>query len=215
MVNSVFAKCEFSSNQGFNRNFLFSRNQKISSACRHANLRLMSPDKQVSLKPFDFVLAVKIAVNVEQDFLISQLAEEFGVSVSTVHAGLQRAVLAKLLSRSSGSVRAVHSALQEFAVHGVKYAFPGTLGRSTRGVPTAIGAPILASRFESTTALVPVWPHPEGTVYGFELIPLHPAVPKVALHDQSLHDVLALVDAIRIGAAREREMAMEELKWKL
>ena len=175
----------------------------------------MSPDKQASLKPFDFVLAVKIAVNREQDYLISQLAEEFGVSVSTVHAGLQRAMLAKLLSRSSGSVRAVRPALQEFAVHGVKYAFPGVIGRSTRGVPTAIGAPILAPHFESTNALVPVWPHPEGKVYGFELIPLHPAVPKVALQDQSLYEVLALVDAIRIGAAREREIAIEELKWRL
>lgn len=175
----------------------------------------MSPDKQASIKPFDFVLAVKIAVNWDQNYLISQLAEQFGVSVSTVHAGLQRAMLAKLLSRSSGSVRAVHSALQEFAVHGVKYAFPGVLGRSARGVPTAIGAPILASHFESTNALVPVWPHPEGRIYGFELIPLHPAVPKVALQDQSLYDVLALVDAIRVGAAREREIAIEELKRKL
>lgn len=175
----------------------------------------MSPDKQLSIKPFDFVLAVKIAVNKDQDFLISQLAEEFGVSVSTIHAGLQRAVKAKLLSRSSGSLKAVRSALQEFAVHGVKYSFPGVLGHSTRGVPTAIGAPILASHFESTTALVPVWSHPEGTTYGFELIPLHPAVPRVALQDESLYGVLALVDAIRVGAAREREIATEELKWKL
>lgn len=175
----------------------------------------MAPDKQASIKPFDFVLAVKIAVNKERDYLISQLAEEFGVSVSTVHAGLQRALLAKLLSRSSGPVRAVRPALQEFAVHGVKYAFPGALGRATRGVPTAIGAPILASHFESTNALVPVWAHPEGKIYGLELIPLHPAVPKVALHDESLYEVLALVDAIRVGAAREREIAIEELKWKL
>ena len=175
----------------------------------------MSHGKQTSIKPFDFVLAVKIAVNKEQDYLISQLADEFGVSVSTVHAGLQRAVLAKLLSRSSGSVRAVRPALQEFALHGVKYAFPGALGRSTRGVPTAIGAPILASHFESTSDLVPVWPHPEGKIYGMELTPLHPSVPKVALQDQSLYEVLALVDAIRVGAAREREIAIEELKWKL
>lgn len=175
----------------------------------------MLRDKQTSIKPFDFVLAVKIAVNKGQNYLISQLAEEFGVSVSTVHAGLRRAELAKLISRSSGSLRAMHPALQEFAVHGVKYAFPGALGRSTRGVATAIGAPILASRFEGTDALVPVWPHPEGKTYGFELVPLHPAVPQAAVRDHLLYEVLALVDAIRIGAAREREMAIDELKWKL
>ncbi|WP_294639354.1 hypothetical protein [uncultured Aquabacterium sp.] len=175
----------------------------------------MLRDTQLTLKPFDFVLAIKIAVNKDKDFLIAQLAEEFGVSLSTVHGALKRGVAARLLSRSSGPLRAVPSALQEFAISGLKYAFPAAVGRSTRGVPTAIGAPILARHFEATDAPVPVWPHPEGKVFGFELVPLHPSVPKVALKDAALYEVLALVDAIRVGTAREREIAVNELQAKL
>jgi len=105
--------------------------------------------------------------------------------------------------------------LQEFAIHGVKYAFPAEIGRASRGLPTAIGAPLLARHFEATEGPVPVWAYPEGTTYGFEVIPLHPSVPKVALKDEGFYDVLALVDALRVGAAREREISINELKARL
>jgi hypothetical protein len=175
----------------------------------------MIRDKQAALKPFDFVLAVKIAVNRRHDFLLAQLASEFEVSLSTVHAALGRAESARLLTRSAGSLRALRPSLQEFAIHGVKYAFPAAAGRATRGLPTAIGAPVLVALFEVAEGLVPVWPHAEGTHHGFEVVPLHPSVPKVALRDQAFYDVLALVDAIRVGAAREREIALDELKARL
>jgi hypothetical protein len=172
-------------------------------------------DKQLALKPFDFVLAVKIGVNPQEDFRFARLAEVFGVSLSTVHGAIKRAEAARLLSRSAGSVRAINSAVREFAIHGAKYAFPATTGPSTRGIPTAIGAPILAQHFESTTALVPVWPSPDGRSFGFELVPLHPTVPRAAQDDEALYAVLALVDAVRAGAAREREIAITELQARL
>lgn len=175
----------------------------------------MNKDKQLALKPFDFVLAVKIAVNKNQDFLFAQLASEFEVSLSTVHAAVGRAESARLLSRSAGSLRAIRPALQEFAIHGLKYSFPATVGRATRGVPTAVGAPVLAKHFEVAEGPVPVWPHPEGTVYGYEVIPLHSSVPRVALKDEDFYEVLALVDALRVGAAREREFSLNELKARL
>jgi hypothetical protein len=175
----------------------------------------MAKDKQLALKPFDFVLAVKIAVNRNQDFLLAQLASEFEVSLSTVHAALSRAESARLLSRSAGFPRALGPALLEFAIHGLKYAFPATIGPAGRGLPTAVGAPVLAKHFAATGGLVPVWAHPQGNTYGFEVIPLHPSVPKAALKDEGLYEVLALVDALRVGAAREREISLNELKARL
>lgn len=171
----------------------------------------MSKDKQFALKPLDFVLAAKIAVNRDQTYLLAELAVEFQISLSTVHGALTRAEASRLLSRSAGSIRAIRPAIKEFAISGIKYAFPGVMGPSVRGVPTAIGAPILAAHFDKTESLVPVWPHPEGSVWGLELIPLHPSVPKASLRDEALYAVLALVDALRVGAAREREIAINEL----
>jgi hypothetical protein len=44
------------------------------------------------------------------------------------------------------------------------------------------------------------------------LPPLYPTVPQASRNDPRLHDALALVDALRAGAAREREMARELFK---
>jgi hypothetical protein len=172
-------------------------------------------DKQITLKPLDFVLAAKIAVNRDQVFLLAELAAEFQVSLSTIHGSLVRAEASRLVSRSAGSIRAMRPAIKDFAIYGLRYAFPGLMGSSARGVPTAVGAPVLAGHFEKTDALVPVWPHPEGSVWGLELVPLHPSIPSASLRDKSLYDMLALVDAIRVGAAREREIAVNELNVSL
>jgi hypothetical protein len=40
-------------------------------------------------------------------------------------------------------------------------------------------------------------------------------VPKAALRDTYLYEVLALIDAIRDGRSRERQIAEEELKLRL
>jgi hypothetical protein len=49
-------------------------------------------------------------------------------------------------------------------------------------------------------------------VRGVSLLPLYPTVPQASRNDPRLHDALALVDALRAGAAREREMARELFK---
>lgn len=168
-------------------------------------------DKQLSIKPFDLVLTAKIFANQGSEFLLSELAGEFGVSISTIHGALIRCETARLLSRSAGEIRALRPAVREFAIYGAKYAFPAVLGPATRGIPTSIGAPFLASNFEKTDGLVPVWPHPEGSVWGFELVPLHPGVPSACMRDNALYEVLTLIDAIRVGAARERELARQRI----
>ena len=41
--------------------------------------------------------------------------------------------------------------------------------------------------------------------------PLHPSVPFAAMQDGKLYELLALFDALRVGKARERNMATERL----
>lgn len=170
----------------------------------------MDAVKQLILKPQDLLVALKLAVNPERDFLLVQLSEELGMPLSVVHGCIKRAELARLISRASGSVRALRPAVKEFVIHGAKYAFPAQLGTPTRGVLTAIGAPVLAIHFEKVE-MSPVWPSPEGSYWGLTLPPLHPAVLRATQQDNALYEALALLDALRIGAARERELAMSEL----
>jgi hypothetical protein len=60
-----------------------------------------------------------------------------------------------------------------------------------------------------------VWPYPEGKSRGQSIRPLYPTVPKAVGSDPKLHELLALVDAIRIGKARERNIAAEEIKKRM
>jgi len=107
------------------------------------------------------------------------------------------------------------SNLKEFLIHGVKYSFPVERGGITRGVPTAEGAAPLREYFSGSSALPPVWPYAQGDVRGTAFSPLYDNVPEAADRDPKLHELLALVDAIRDGRAREREIAIRELSARI
>jgi hypothetical protein len=107
------------------------------------------------------------------------------------------------------------SALEEFLIHGLKYAFPAEHSNVTRGVPTSYAAAPLKSAVASSDELPPVWPWPEGDTRGVGLEPLYEKVPQAALRDPHLYQLLALVDAIRDGRASERKIAERDLVYRL
>ncbi len=145
----------------------------------------------------------------------AHLAEELGMSVGEVYQGTQRAAEAGLFDLQTRRPRI--QALKEYLVHGVKYAFPAVRGAPSRGMPTAYAALPLKEHFAQDDAkeLRPVWPDPEGKVRGYALEPLFWSVPYAARRDQKLYELLALVDTLREGRARERNLATEELGKRL
>ena len=95
------------------------------------------------------------------------------------------------------------------AVVGIAFGLFGLLA-----FPTAYAAPPLSEKISSDD-LPPVWPDAEGSVRGYAIVPLYSSVPAAAKSDSLLYEYLALVDALRIGRARERRFAEEELKHRL
>ncbi|OYT92782.1 MAG: hypothetical protein CFE43_06875 [Burkholderiales bacterium PBB3] len=112
---------------------------------------------------------------------------------------------------SDNAVRPHAHNLAEFALHGAKYAFPGVRLPLAVGVPTSHSAPAFAGVFAPGSTDF-VWPHPNGTVRGVGVEPLHPSVPFAAMQDAKLYEMLALFDALRVGKARERGMALDRLQ---
>ena len=108
-------------------------------------------------------------------------------------------------------VRPHSKQLAEFALHGARYAFAADKTPSTIGVPTSHSAPAFAGVFAPGSEDY-VWPHPNGTKRGVGVEPLHPSVPFAAMQDAKLYEMLALFDALRVGRARERGMALERLQ---
>jgi hypothetical protein len=168
------------------------------------------------LKPQDVVVLLKLVALGGQPWTFQRLAVELSLSQSEVHAGVKRAVAARLMtSASSADGRPVRAALLEFLVHGVKYAFPPERGQLTRGVPTGYAAPPLDKAIAGSGEPPPVWPYAEGKVRGYAFAPLYRTVPQAALRDAALYELLALVDAVRDGRARERALAQKALEKRL
>lgn len=172
--------------------------------------------KQPALKPQDLLVSLKVAVRLDRLYTFSELAAELFMSVSEVHAAVKRAETSRFLSRSGSEIRAIRSTLQEFLIHGVQYTFPPLTGSLTRGMPTGFAGPVLKDHFMSGDGLPPVWPDPDGESRGTSLQPLYHSVPAACRLDPKLYNVLTLVDALRAGSARERELSsqflMEHLK---
>ena len=98
----------------------------------------------------------------------------------------------------------------------VRYAFPAEKGLMIRGMPTSFAAPPLKMQLVlSGDTNIPVWDDSEGTAVGYSIKPLHPHAPKVCKSDLAFYEMLALVDAIREGRARERKLAADEIHRRL
>jgi hypothetical protein len=97
--------------------------------------------------------------------------------------------------------------LEEFLIHGVKYSFPPDIGSMTRGIPTGFASPALRDNFSYAPDNLYVWPYSKGHERGISFSPLYKSIPELAMKDEKLYAALGLVDAIRLGRARESNLA--------
>ncbi len=169
----------------------------------------------------DIVVLAKLVLSPEPDVSSVWLASELGMSQAQAYRALRRAGESRLITISGAargrksSVKGVNrQGLYEFLAFGVPYVFPAQLGRLERGIPTAGSAPVLSGHFASDPEPV-VWPCAKGKIRGMAVKPLHSCVPGAALADRDLYDLLALIDAGRVGRARERSIARKELERRL
>jgi hypothetical protein len=166
----------------------------------------------VQSKSLDIFVLLKLALQ-DSPRPYAELARDLGMSASEVHAAVKRSIQAGLVDPDSRLPR--KKALEEYLLHGVRYAFPAPRGPVVRGVPTSYAVSPLAEEFPSSDDLIPVWPDPEGSVRGYAIEPLHSSVPSAARRDPALYELLALVDALREGRARERKLAEQALRNRL
>jgi DNA-binding Lrp family transcriptional regulator len=167
------------------------------------------------LKPQDVYVALKIAAAKSDRAPYSQLASELGMSPSEVHASVQRAQRCHLLHGPRLQNRPNVGALEEFLVHGLKYAFPAERGELTRGVATSYAAAPLRGIVAQGSEPGPVWPYEEGKQRGIAFAPLYKTAPAAALRDPYFYEYLILADALRDSRIRERKIAENELRRRL
>lgn len=167
------------------------------------------------LKPQDILVLLKLVALGQQSWSYAWLAVDLGMSPSQLHSAVQRALAVQLAVKQGDAIVPHIRNLEEFLVHGLRYVFAPQLGQPTRGIPTSYAAPPLDQHFAGVADEPPVWPDAEGTVRGVSFSPLYKLAPQAARADPALYELLVLVDAIRGGRARERDLAVKELKKRL
>ncbi len=180
-----------------------------SAALRRASKR------QWVLKPQDLAVALKLVSLGARRLSYAELGKSLRLSPFEAHAAVQRLMAARLVVDIGEGPRPVMAALRNFVIHGAAYCYPAVRGELTIGYPTAYAVSPLKDLVLFSQEMPPVWPHPEGQSRGPALLPLYEKLPLAALDDAKLYELLALFDALRMGQAREHELAIKLLEERL
>jgi hypothetical protein len=167
--------------------------------------------QQPTMSPLDIVVLLKIAGLGSQSWNQLSLAGELHISQSEISKSIARSRYAGLLDPTGKKIR--NQTLLNFLVFGIAVVFPQQPGAIVRGIPTAHSAPPLNQIIQSEEPFV--WLSGKGTSRGQSIAPLYPSVVHAAQIDNALYELLALVDAIRVGKVREKEIAIKELKYRI
>ena len=163
------------------------------------------------MKPQDVVILLKIISLDTDDWQQKPLSDALKMSQSEVSQSVARSKFAGLLDGTGKKV--MRLAFFDFLQFGLTYVFPQKPGPVVRGLPTAHSAAPLNSVIVSEESYV--WPWAKGKIRGHGIVPLYSSVPDAAAMDVKLYEMLSLTDALRIGRARERDLAIIELKKRI
>jgi DNA-binding Lrp family transcriptional regulator len=160
--------------------------------------------------PIDVAVAAVLAKHPGLKF--EAIAQLLGISASKAHGAVRHLSEVGLVLPEGRRVNRL--AFLEFLEHGLQYAFPAKLGKVRRGVPTAHSGPVLDHQFDEAGDGY-VWPSPDGIARGRAIEPLLPKACELPQRAPHTYEMLSLIDALRVGRARERAVALDELRKRL
>lgn len=158
---------------------------------------------EAAIKSQDIPILLQVVL-LGKNWKYEQLEQSLGIGKSALHRSLSRCTKAKLLSESQTQLFTAN--FLELLIHGVKYIFPANAGTIVRGVATAHSASPLNKSIISTTEIY-VWPYHKGKLKGLAIEPLYKQAAELFATNQALYEMLCLIDAIRVGKAREVQIA--------
>ena len=162
-----------------------------------------------SLQSQDIVLAIYLSTN-DEPWTFQSVGKTLGISQSQVHLAWRRLVDSKLAD--SKFRRPIKRNLLEFLCHGAKYSFPVKRNENASGMVTGYTHPILNKLIKGTTDVKYVWNNTQARSKGVCIDPIHKSAPSLAKENERAYEILATLDAIRLGNAREQEVAMKLMK---
>ncbi|MFH0918862.1 MAG: hypothetical protein V1913_00755 [Fibrobacterota bacterium] len=162
------------------------------------------------MKSQELFVALKLLAYGRKPWNYEEIAQSLKIGAASLHRSVKALTFAELFNNAYRCINSV--ALEEFLLHGVKYVFPVRVGAVVRGMLTAHSAPAFKASFKASPQDTYVWPHNNSDNRGFSVEPLYPAAAVASLNDPNLYKLLACVDVLRIGKAREKTIAIDLLK---
>ncbi|MET1260214.1 hypothetical protein ABV409_12770 [Flagellimonas sp. DF-77] len=160
------------------------------------------------MKPQDLVVLTKLIAINDPEYTQMSLSQMLYMSQSEISSSISRSTYAGLLMNKGREVN--RKLFFDFIKYGLAVVFPQHPGAIVRGTVTAHSAPPLDIEIVSEEKYV--WPYAKGKARGQTIAPLYPTVPKAVILDNYLYELLALMDAVRVGRAREKNLALELLE---
>lgn len=147
------------------------------------------------------------------------IGSSLGISKTEIGASLRRCEDSRLLTfYDSGSLGSSNlnqanwhinkKALFELIRYAIPYFFPVEQLGLNYGLVTGVSAPILMKELTSGGATSYIWASEYGSTYGQAIEPLYKSVPFAAINDVFVYDCFALIDAYRMGRAREKDVVL-------
>ncbi|MFN8391846.1 MAG: hypothetical protein U0136_16270 [Bdellovibrionota bacterium] len=136
-----------------------------------------------------------------------ELAESLGMNLAEVNHSLKRLEALRLYNPIRKHI--LKQTALEFILYGLRLAFPAELGPVKLGFPTAHAA--LSNEILFNDNDLYVWPDSKGPKRGQSIKPLHKAAPVASANDPKLYRLLSLIDVLRVGQAREKNFAKQQL----
>lgn len=160
------------------------------------------------MRPQDIAILLKIVMLGKNEWQYQDLSRSLCISGAEVNASLNRSKLAGLIDYNRKRVN--KQALYEFLEHGIQYVFPIHPGALSKGIPTAHSHPVFKDQIVSESVFV--WPDINGTEIGQTIEPLFITQVKAIKEDSALYEVLSLIEILRVGKPREKNIALQQLK---
>jgi len=163
------------------------------------------------MRPQDLVVLLKLIIEEDQPWTQISLAKSLFMSQSEISESLSRSKYSQLIFDKGKKV--ARQPLMDLIQFGIPFVFPQQPGNVVRGIPTAHSAAPLKDEIESNEHYV--WPYAKGHIRGHSIQPLFNSVLMAVELDIQLYEMLALIDALRVGRVREKNMALEMLEMRI
>lgn len=166
---------------------------------------------QPTLRPFDIAVSLRLVLVPGEKY--EPLANALATSTSAVHRSVARLQHSGFCATGSRQVN--KDSLQEFLLHGLRYVFPPVHGSDRVGIPTAGAHPAIAAAMGEHAGPPLVWASEGGTTRAQSLMPLFAGMTRVVQRDTRMHELLAMVDLLRVVSPAGRQAASNLVSQKL